>query len=487
MQSSSLTDVLVPFRVFVPSGTSTFDVPVPCRHLEGRKFHFERLTLSPHLFSQEAAAFGVEAEEEGLVVYKSDIRLDAEYVGDKKNFYPSSFKPSGMTKAAKFVPEFNAFFEANKPDYIKRCPVFFDWTHLELDPEDDPVQKVELFDEMWFNEPYSEDKHGNGLPASLADMRGVNHLKYPESGAFAVASVSQANFRVRLFLAPCSKVVFSSFGPLQDLGFSASQFGEQKAVRQITIINPEVFYTEFTAVAAPKIDMTSTSCTVHIYPGDSTAMSYSRLFEISAKDFKNHATLASLLNAKIQECAQELNVNFSLKYDETEKKFKFSFPSSDQIALSLFLQRPELSLRLGYFHSQIINKESEAKEIKDILVPSNVTDAFQKCVALCYDTGIVLCTLDQFSSNITSGALDFYMASLFPTISGVMEMNWCNQSVPPGVFLEPSSGSSAMIPVRFRLLRIFDNEEMGDFVWKDGAWVSGMLKGVLWRPRDTLV
>jgi hypothetical protein len=37
------------------------------------------------------------------------------------------------------------------------------------------------------------------------------------------------------------------------------------------------------------------------------------------------------------------------------------------------------------------------------------------------------------------------------------------------------------------LLRIFDNEEMGDFVWKDGAWVSGMLKGVLWRPRDTLV
>jgi hypothetical protein len=114
-----------------------------------------------------------------------------------------------------------------------------------------------------------------------------------------------------------------------------------------------------------------------------------------------------------------------------------------------------------------------------------VADTFKKCTALCFDTSIVLCTLDQLSSNTTSGALDFYMASLFPRLSGVMELDRCGQNVPPQVILTPSSGSSsATVPFKFRLLRFYNNQENCAFAWNDGAWIYGMLRGIHVRCSD---
>jgi hypothetical protein len=94
MSSSLSLDFSIPFRTFLPAESSTFEVPVPLRYLDGRKFHFEHLSLSPQLLNRAAAGYGVEAKEEGLVFYRSDIRLDCDYVGEKKNFFPSNFKPS---------------------------------------------------------------------------------------------------------------------------------------------------------------------------------------------------------------------------------------------------------------------------------------------------------------------------------------------------------------------------------------------------------
>jgi len=428
------------------------EVPVPLRYLDGRKFHFENLSINPQLFNKAAAGYGVEAQEEGLVIYRSDVRLDCDYVGEKKNFFPSSYKPSSaVAKARDFVQEFNAFFEREKPDFMKRCPLFFDWTDLRIvDAEADyAVAAAKAYDQVWFNETFSLDEHGNGLPESLKTMRGVNHLRYPADGKFSVAQMNEENFRIRLFVAPFVKATFSVLGPLQELGFTASQFGEQSAKRQITIVNSEPFYTEFTALTAPKIELSSTVCTVNVLPAETAASSFSRTLEISAKDFKDNAALASQLNAKIGECADELNVNFSLKYNESEKKFLFSFPSSQDHEV----------------------KDGGSSGVSE-------TDVFNKCKALCFDTGLVLCTLDQMSSNSTSGVLDACLASLFPHKSGVMRMTKYRSCPPPGVVLTSFSGSSAEVLFTFRLLRIYDNQEIRKFAWKDGAYVDGTLVGI---------
>jgi hypothetical protein len=34
------------------------------------------------------------------------------------------------------------------------------------------------------------------------------------------------------------------------------------------------------------------------------------------------------------------------------------------------------------------------------------------------------------------------------------------------------------VPFTFRLLRIYDNQEIGKFAWKEGAFVDGVLMGI---------
>ncbi len=73
MQHSSVEEVIVHFREFLPANSSAFIVLVPRRFLNGRKFHFECLSLYPDLFGKEAGGFGIEAREEDLVYYKTNL------------------------------------------------------------------------------------------------------------------------------------------------------------------------------------------------------------------------------------------------------------------------------------------------------------------------------------------------------------------------------------------------------------------------------
>jgi hypothetical protein len=174
--SSLLLDYVVPFRTLIPSESSTFEVPIPLRYLDGRKFHFEHLSLIPQLFNRAAANYGVEAKEEGLVFYRSEFQLDCDYVREKRNFFPSNFKLSSAAMSArKFVQEFNAFFECKKPDFMKKCPLFFDWTDLRLDSEADHIAETKLYYQVWFNKTFLLEKHGSSLPESLKNMRSINH------------------------------------------------------------------------------------------------------------------------------------------------------------------------------------------------------------------------------------------------------------------------------------------------------------------------
>jgi len=477
MQQSSVEEVIVHFREFLPANSSAFNVLVPRRFLNGRKFRFECLSLYPDLFGKEAAGFEIEAQEEELVYYRTNLRVEMKFVGDKKNFFPSKFTLGKLTNARDFVQEFNNFFEQERPAFMKRCPVFFDWTDNRVEADSDHMKDVSMFEDVWFNESFNLEKHGGGLPDSLADLPGANQLKFPAEG-FTDKDQTIENFRVRLFLAPYTTVSFSNFGILQDLGFAPEQFGEQTTKVKCSLINQTAHYTEITAFSAPVLKLTASACTVSLIPSDPLAQSYTRTFEISALNYKKHEVIAKMLNDKILDCADQINIKLSLEYDKNEKKFKFHFPSSTAISVAVIFQRPELPARLGYFYSNVISSTDEPKEIVD-LVPAAVDDSYKRRVSLCYDTGIVVCTMDQASSNAASGALDLYMASLLPAEPGIMEMDKSCYEMHPGVFLASPSGFTTLeVPFTFQLLRIYDNQEMRKFAWKDGAYVVGILRGI---------
>ncbi len=115
--------------------------------------------------------------------------------------------------------------------------------------------------------------------------------------------------------------------------------------------------------------------------------------------------LASWINEKNQECATELNVKFSLQYDVQTKKFAFSFPSSESVSVLIVTEKPEFGLQMGFPFSHVIKKDYKSKEAGEIERNVNVSNAIDRCKAMCYDTGQVLCMLDQVSSNATSNYL----------------------------------------------------------------------------------
>jgi len=106
-----------------------------------------------------------------------------------------------------------------------------------------------------------------------------------------------------------------------------------------------------------------------------------------------------------------------------------------------------------------------------------ITDIKKKVVSICYDTGLVICSLEQTSANTTSGIYDYYMASLFPHLSGTMQMAAQNSSLPPSTMVQLTSGASTTVPLHFNLSRIYDNQSVADFAWQNDAFIYGELWG----------
>ena len=174
---------------------------------------------------------------------------------------------------SKFVQDFNNYFEREKPPFMKRCPVFFDWIDTSLEPSTNVVEEAKLFEEIWFGEEYDWDRHGNGLPASLSNLPAANQLKFLNGGFFDQEASAEC-FRVRLFVAPFTRVTFSNFGPLQDMGSVTQQFGDQMGSRNYVFNNPTAHYVEMAGQVMPLAKMiTSTSCVISLQPCDSLVTS----------------------------------------------------------------------------------------------------------------------------------------------------------------------------------------------------------------------
>jgi hypothetical protein len=107
----------------------------------------------PDLFNQKAARYDMESAEENLIMYKTDLRLNVQYLDAKKVF--PSFKLGGTSTQANvttFIRELHKHFEEKKPDYVQKCPLFFDWIESRITNVANYVNEaINLMDLIWFN------------------------------------------------------------------------------------------------------------------------------------------------------------------------------------------------------------------------------------------------------------------------------------------------------------------------------------------------
>jgi len=129
-----------------------------------------------------------------------------------------------------------------------------------------------------------------------------------------------------------------------------------------------------------------------------------------------------------------------------------------------------------FFHHQRL--DSDRADCSDGFDPGETHYGRQKkVVSICYGMGLVICSLEQTSANTTSGIYDYYMALLFPHLSGTMQMAAINSTLPPSTMVQLTLGASTTVPLHFNLSRIYDNQAVAHFAWKHNAFIYGELRG----------
>ena len=476
--AKDFSDVSTHFRIPIISGTSLFTVKVPHHHLQEsrRRFFFNELHLTPDFYSLEAEKLKLDAD---TVMVEQDAELKV-YLDSPSTVYgPTGYiNKTGTKTTDDFIANINAFFEANKPNFAYASPFFIDWVDASIEEGQDLNETVPALSRTYYNETFNAIRHQDHLPSSVRDIKGVNNF-LPPLGTMASQSAFEEKIRLRFWMGPFSKCIFSSIVPFTaDMGFSLQQMGKSYK-NQYHLLNDKPHWTIMAvASAAPSLNLTKTDFKVTLEASGSPLINRLEHIQMGKLDWRDDAQLSASLVESFKQASRGLNVKMSLAFEETEKLYQFQFPTESTVHMTVLCQ-PELAHRLGFGFVPAITKGMEAKPQTE---KTTVDEVLAKSMAIVYDTGPIVCTLDQAASNTTSGTLDLTMAALYPRSSGTLSM-------PPLTRWPPCTSASALeiniirnasdplVPVTFRLLRIYDDQSIRDFAWNCDAYIYGELQG----------
>ena len=473
-------EVRTHFRIPIPVGQSTFTVQVPKHHLQDnrRRFFFNQLHLTPDFYSLEAEKLNLDADPEMDRILEHSLRLKVNY-NDVAAVYGPAYETTAKGKTMEVLAKLNKYFEEKKPAYAYTTPFFIDWIDTDMAKEE--TDYVPLLANIYYGVNYNEIKHKNVLPESVQGLPGVNNFALPLDGNMPDQEMYNARIRLRLWLAPYTKVIFSNVQAfVTDLGFAEEQMGEATN-RQNHLTNNTAFYLPVVASqGAPKIAITVPKIKLALQPSSSLIINRVGTLSIVQRDWLDNAKLIQALAGIFKQASQAINVVFSAAFDKDEKKFQINFPVSDNVAVQVVCE-PDFANRLGFGFQAVISKGMQAQEQKD---RHSTQDAQKRASSVVFDTGPIVCTLDQVSSNTTSGSLYQAMTALYPRSSGTLSMP--NGTCPCSIQSSPStvalnvnmhSGTGDKVPVTFRLLRIYDNQSISEFAWTCNGYIYGVLQG----------
>ena len=470
----------VPFREYVPAGESTFSIEVPL-YFADRQFYFSYCTLTPRLFSDQAAKLGLDDQEELNQVFKYKIH----YKGDYKEgipLYPDSVVIANTeTNPLNIVQRINTFFETKKPEGMTHLGVFMDWYDVRYDllentSWDDFVRTLMSFE--YYGEPFNENRHYNKLPESARSVRGANNYLFPIARVRDVMD----NIRFRIHIAPNTNLVFSTDSQFLAMGFSPTQIGKRRKYLKLKMENNLV--NEFKCIEAEikpnMVIMRGNQLTLGLEPHSNYFFTFPFVISITREENFKNVNYKTMLAKALQTYAQSSNLNFGFTYDETTKKFSFQFPNNPAFDYFVINIPSELSERLGFEFTTDIKKDARVgKAVRDA-DSFNVDEVENECRALILDTALVLVSDYYNFTNSTAGMHNAYMTALYPTSTATsMETPMVESChTPPTMTLSKTlpTAKGFVLP-KFQLSRFLDNRSFVNFKWTQGAYISGILRG----------
>ena len=480
--SHNFKEVHVPFKKGIRAGHHTFTINVPSSYVN-REFFFSSIVLMPDFYSIEAEKENLDNDDVLDTPIEYEIAFNTAFLASPAFFTNTYQCPSSITLTKDIVKDFNNHFETTKPTGTVRTSVFYDWIDLRFDgnfqTEWDQYVQVEMA-LVYYNKPYNASEHFNALPLSARSVHGANNYLMPT----IMSDENREHFRFRLVQAPSVDVIFSTEVPMTSMGFNAQQMGDITGKKQYEILNEDISRFQITTAADEFDDKFSKKSIFKVSLRNHSKIyaSQSILVRLTKEESFKNVNYLAMLKTAFETLSYESNLQLDLVYSAKQETFSFVFPVNNSIARSNLIVPTDLAARLGFGLVTAIN--SSNKDGDPVSQSIDISHTESKARALGYDTGVVIVSDANSPSNTTAGIPDKFMCSLYPTATGTFEISLLENCFKPPTTPLPKfhSSGTGYIPATFNLSRYLDNDELVNLEWKNGAFVSGLLRGT--RPKS---
>ena len=490
--SSQSSSVYKPFHEEVSAGSSSFNITLPRHYIlaggggsgnvkssQKRNFFFTEFNVIPSFYSQRAAQFGLDSDSQLSASVKLDLRFSHTF--NKDNVYKLETgvdvkfdQNKRMYRLDQFIQAFNSFFETNKPEGITYAPCFLDWVDVKWH-SCNPNMFVPECMEMYYGDfdPAQDGArdYSNALEPSVRKVKGANNYIFPDE-VYNVESDVRENVRLRLLVAPLTKILFSTDALLLQLGFTKAQCGPRGLHNRIIFENDSASeWAEWKGVNPPYLNLTPTTTTIMPKVTQDSSAVEGKVIETNMATFMQNDELAALLKTVFAELSNKTNVILNLQYSQEERKFEIIFPQNANIVTVVHCEI-DLAERLGYGPVTRItqNMTPVTRSEKSLAV-----DAEGRSRALAFDTGMLLATLDGATAQHTDTLEEPLLATLLPTESGTFAMRF--DRMLRSFQLPTTFMGNGHVPLKINLWSLMKDSVKVPLEWKCDFTVGGILEG----------
>jgi hypothetical protein len=473
-----MQEVYSHFQERIPSNSSIFSIPNPNRYRDGipRTFSLKYIHIVPEYFSMLATQNSLDNEELNPIVTKHNFKFEINF---KPKYYAKAdlFEHSvaeGTYVLTDLLKELNTAIDRARPNSMSYPPVVFDWIdeYLVGYPKitkdiidryfleaQELVYKMEVGADGEEKNTYKEATHANVLPASARSMPNCNNYLFPDEPEAIVES------RVRMIIAPNTKVSLSNESLLAALGFTPKAYGQRGALQRFHIVNknPDMCL-EVIAAKPPPQDLkiaVGKASKFYISVAFPTIV-FSKVLTTTKFKEKRPEMLFKDMEGFLKSVSSDCYIAFKIQY--TAKRFTFTLVDDDFITTKIYIP-PSIQEYLGFSNTVTsTNKISSAIDPTDL----DMTKYLGLSKVLTYDTCHVIVTVASIPSMTNIGQGEQIMAALVPK-DDMLKMV---KGVSPKVIF-PENEQTLI----FKIYRQSEAKKMIQLGWPIDCYVYGMLAG----------
>jgi len=464
MKRKSKNVIIRPFREKLPAGQNIFEIDIPETKLD-REYYFSDLEIIPSFHSQQAVELKLNDDPEFTTPVKELLTYNVTFNNPKFVEIPEFVVTE--KNIASFVKTFNAHVDEYSPKYHLHLPVWFDWVDVKNENNEPYPTRMNTLIETNMEKYYDVGK----TKEDVFDVLPSAAKNFPLSNNYALPSYPRENvyLRLRMIISPHTKVILRSEELIKGLGF----IGHTPTNKQYHFVNDQSDFAIIVARQTPFVDFEKIATKIDIFP--MSFQSPNLEIKTSHQMLLYPDKIVEELNQVLKLSARKTNFILKMGFVKETVRYRFIYPDLKSIEIRVNLPK-RVATALGYEEREILSTSRPCSmRTQDIKI-----DFEKKSLILCLDTGPVIVSQQNYSSDNLIGSTNQWLSTLTQSETGKLKCRWNTMNYAPPINLSNLNSSQRKSGYRIIRMQLFcfdDNGNMTPLDWPCSAYIQGQLVG----------